>query len=133
MRITDKTGEIEDYLAELEGFMPGSFKEYERDAKTKAACERYFEKIIEAVVDLAYLVIKDKGLKIPDDDKGVFDILAEAELITESLASKLKDAKGMRNIISHEYGTVDDEIVFNSITEDLVMDVHEFLKSLRAD
>ena len=108
MRITDKIEEIQEYLAELEEFMPDTFEGYRHDSKTKAACERYFEKIIEAAVDLAYLVIKNNGFKIPDDDKGAFDILAKEGIITEILAARLKDAKGMRNIISHEYGTVED-------------------------
>lgn len=40
MRISDKIGEIEDYVSELIEIMPGDFKQYE-DIKTKAACERY--------------------------------------------------------------------------------------------
>ena len=81
MRINDKIGEIESYLAELSGIMPKAIKEY-RENKTKAACERYFEKIIEAAVDLAFLIIKDRKLKIPEEDKEAFDILAGEKIIS---------------------------------------------------
>ena len=36
----------------------------------------------------------------------------------------------MRNIIAHEYGKIDDRIVFNSITKELRSDVIEFLTSI---
>lgn len=126
MRVKDKTEEIENYLSELAEIMPKGFPEY-RETKTKAACERYFEKIIEAVTDLAFLIIKDKGFKIPEEDKEAFDILSEEGIISKELAEKFRDAKGMRNIIAHEYGSIDDEIVFHSITEELEKDVKEFI------
>ena len=129
-RVKDKIDEIEDYLAELLEIMPENFQSYIRESKTKAACERYFEKIIEAVVDLAFLIIKDKSLGIPEEDKKAFDSLADNKLIPEILAQKLKDAKGMRNIIAHEYGKVDDELVFESITEELEKDAREFIKKI---
>ncbi len=126
-KIKDKVEEIETYLEELESIIPSDFEAYEQDFKSKAACERYFEKIIEAVVDLAFLVIKDKKLKTAEDDKGAFDILAESKIIQKELAERLKDAKGMRNILAHEYGAVDDSIVFDAITGELEKDVREFI------
>jgi len=131
MRINDKIKEIEGYLSELEEIMPKNFHEYKTDLKTKAACERYFEKIIEAVIDLAFLIIKDEGYKIPEGDKEAFDILAHEKIISQELATKFKEAKGMRNIIAHEYGKTDDELIFHSITQELESDVSELIKSIK--
>ena len=128
----DKINEIETYLGELESLLPLDFEEYKRDFKTKAACERYFEKIIESVIDLAFIFIKERNFKIPEEDKQAFDILKEEKIISEKLAEKLKDAKGMRNVIAHEYGKIDDELVFEAITEQLEKDVREFINSLKA-
>ncbi len=131
MRINDKIREIEDYLSELEEIMPKSFHEYKTDLKTRAACERYFEKIIEAVIDLAFLIIKDKGYKIPEEDKDAFDILAQKKIISKELAIKFKEAKGMRNIIAHQYGKTDDELIFQSITQELESDVNELIEFIK--
>ena len=131
MIINDKIDEIEGYLSEIEEFIPADFDGYKRDFKTKAACERYFEKIVEAVTDLAFLVIKEKGYSTPEEDKQAFDILAKEKVIPQQLAEHFKDAKGMRNILAHKYGTVDDETVFHSITEEIVDDANEFLKAVR--
>ena len=131
MRIDDKIKEIENYLEELSNIIPENFDKYIKNYEKKAACERYFEKIIEAVVDVAFLVIKKSQLKMPGDDSIAFSILSENEIISEDLAEKLKNAKGMRNIITHEYGSVDDELVFNAITEELEKDVAEFLENIK--
>jgi uncharacterized protein YutE (UPF0331/DUF86 family) len=129
-RIKDKAEELENYLSELEEFTPSSFEDYINDAKTKVACERYAEKIIEAIVDLAFLAIKEKKLKMPEDDKQAFSILAGSNIISVELASKLKDAKGMRNILAHEYGEVDNEIIFEAISQELIKDAREFIKEV---
>ena len=133
MRTKDKIEEIEKYVSELSSFTPDDFQKYQHDAKTKAACERYFEKIIEAAVDLAFLLIKENRLKTPEDDKEAFDILTKEKIITTELAERLKDAKGMRNIIAHQYGVVDDEIVFNSITKEIIIDIKEFITNIKEE
>jgi uncharacterized protein YutE (UPF0331/DUF86 family) len=130
-RIKDKIDEIQTYVNELIEFMPKDFQAYACDAKAKAACERYFEKIIEAATDLAFLLIKENNLRMPEEDKEAFDVLSEGKIISDALSARLKDAKGMRNILAHQYGKVDDEIVFHSITEELVRDANEFSSSAK--
>ena len=130
-RITDKIAEIEEYLSELEEFMPNDFEEYLNDIKTKAACERYFEKILEAITDTAFYVIKIKKLRIPGDDSDAFEVLKENKIIDDALSKKLRDAKGMRNILAHQYGKTDDEIVFESIKNQLIPDIEEFIKQIK--
>mgnify|MGYP001611780927 CR=1 FL=1 len=115
-RINDKISEISQFLEELASLIPSSLEEYKSSIEKKAACERYVEKIVEAMTDLAFLVIKDKKLRIPEDDIDSFNILLEDKIIDNDLAAKLKNAKGMLKIISHQYGKFDDEIVFVEIS-----------------
>lgn len=129
-RIKEKIDEIGQFLEELENSLPEDFEEYKTDYKLRAIGERYFEKIIEGVVDLAFYIIKEKNLKQPEEDKQAFEILSKEKIISESLADKLKDAKGMRNILAHEYGRIDNELVFHSLVEELIPDVQEFIKAL---
>lgn len=131
IKIDDKIREIEKYLEELTSIIPRSFREYKEDFAKKAACERYLERIVEAVTDLAFLIIKELSFKTPEEDKQSFDILASEQVITTDLAERLKDAKGMRNILAHQYGIIDDEIVFHSITEELIDDLTEFISNIK--
>src|SRR3989344_2560364 len=131
-RIKDKIKEIEKYLIELDEIKPKNLKDYIKDIKTKAASERYFEKIIEAIVDLAFLVIKENGLENPEEDIQAFNILEKEGIITPIINKKLKDAKGMRNIIAHQYGSLDDELIFIAITQEIDNDISEFIDMVKA-
>ena len=126
-RVEDKINEIRGFLDELKEIPPIDFKEYKSSLEKRAACERYVEKIVEAIVDLAFLTIKLKKMKIPDDDTDAFNILLDNKVISDELAKALKNAKGMRNIIAHEYGKIDDEIVFDSVSNELESDAKKFI------
>jgi len=127
----DKIVEIEEYLDKLGKFVPGSLDEYVSDEKTKAACERYFEKVVEAVVDLAFFIIKEKGLRSPESSRESFEILAENRLISKELALSLGNAKSMRNWLAHQYGKVDDGKVFDAIRNEIVGDVEKLMEAVR--
>jgi uncharacterized protein YutE (UPF0331/DUF86 family) len=126
----DKINELLDFLDELEQIIPENLEEYKDNFEKRAACERYFEKIIEAVVDLAFLIIREEKLKSPDNDKQAFEILKSSGFISEEIAEKMKDAKSMRNIIAHEYGVVDNDLVFEAIKDLIVPDVTKFINEI---
>jgi len=130
-RIKDKIDDINEFLGQLKDIVPECFDEYKSNIEKKAACERYVEKIVEAITDLAFLVIKNKKLKLPEDDTDAFNILSENKIIGGALAASLKNAKGMRNILAHDYGKVDARTIFESITAELGQDAKEFIKSIK--
>ena len=130
-RISDKMDEIQTYLKELESFVPSDFDLYKKDILRKAACERYAEKIIEAGTDLTFFIIKLKKFRKPNDDADAFSILAEAKIIDEPLSRRLLSAKGMKNIIAHQYGRIDDKIIFGAVTEELGKDVGNFIERVQ--
>ncbi|MBI2139232.1 DUF86 domain-containing protein, partial [Candidatus Woesearchaeota archaeon] len=47
------------------------------------------------------------------------------------LSERLKDAKRMRNILAHEYGEVDDEIIFHAVKEEMPRDIKEFISLIK--
>jgi len=130
-RSEEKIKEIEENLQELEEIIPVNFEEYVNDFKTKAACERYFERIVEAITDLSYMIIAENNFKTPEDDKHSFEVLFNEKLISETLKKRLQEAKGMRNILAHEYGKVHDELVFESISSEIIKDAKEFINLLK--
>ncbi|MBI2176048.1 DUF86 domain-containing protein [Candidatus Woesearchaeota archaeon] len=130
-RTAEKIKDLNRFLEELGRIVPKSAGEYRSNIEKKAACERYAEKIIEALTDLAFLKIKDTRLRMPESDTDAFDILSENKIITDELCAKLKKAKGMMNIIAHEYGSIDDEIVLKAITKGLPKDAREFIRAIK--
>ena len=130
-RLDDEMINLEDYLKELTSIIPSHYSEYQENFEKRAACERYFEKIVESVVSISYLICRKESLEIDDKLKS-FTILQENKIISKDLLVKLKDAKGMRNIIAHKYGEIDNLIVFETITKELIVDINEFLTEIKS-
>lgn len=128
-RIDDKVLELKGYLEEFSSIEIPEFEEYKKNFAIKATGERYFEKIIEAIISITTLIIQDFHLTSPETEEHALLILAKGNFITTELASKLMEAKDMRNIIVHNYKIVEDEIVFNSI-EEIVSDANEFIAQI---
>ena len=53
------------------------------------------------------------------------------EIIDKELAIKLKEAKGMRNILAHEYGEVDNSVVYSAVKDELHVDIEKFIISIK--
>ena len=128
-RFKDKIKQIRTYLKEVQAIAPNNLEEYKGSLTSIAACERYFEKIVEASVDLARLIIKKKGFDLKDENN-VFGLLHEKSIISKELCVRLRDAKAMRNVISHRYGDIDNETVFKSIKEELISDTNSLINSI---
>ena len=126
-KIKDKINDVQLYLDELSKIAPNEFDDYKSNNVLKAACERDFEKIIEAITDIAFMIIVKRKLRMPKDDLEAFKILLEHKIIDEELCKKLKQAKGMRNILANQYGTIKDEIVFEAIKKEVDNDVKKFI------
>lgn len=129
--VDEKKKEVEQYLCELEQVMTDDFKEYSEDLEKRLACERALEKIIESIADLAKLVINEKGISVPLERKKTFFLLAEEGLISAKLAERLSNAYGMRSFLIHQYGVINDEIIFDAIQNKIFKDVRDFLGELR--
>ncbi len=130
--INEKLNDITKYLDEIIKYIPETYEEYCNNGMKKAACERIFEKIIEAILETAFLILRYKELDAPREEAEVFKVLSDNNIIDLGLAEKLKEAKSMRNIIVHEYGEVDDLKVYTSITEELEDDVNNFIKCVES-
>ena len=126
-RIEKKIEEIETYLEDLYSFVPENIEEYKGDVVKRMACERCCEKIAEALVDLAIFLIRFKEIGYNDEDEKAFGVLLKNNIIDEKLCGKLRNLKVMRYYIAHRYGEINDEIVFNSVKNDLEKDVEDFL------
>jgi len=129
-RIFDKIDQLQKFNEELLDLFPSSFNEYSSSKLIKAASERYVEKIVESLIDISFLIARERRLRISEQENDIFKLLVDEKIISESLMDKLKDAKGMRNILAHQYGSVDDEIIFESISEELIDDVNQFIESI---
>lgn len=91
--------------------------------------ERYLQLSIQAIVDIAHLVIIDIGQKRPEDNYEAISILYENKIITDELAQNLTAMVGLRNILVHEYGRIDRKKIYKILTTQLD-DLEEFQRQI---
>ena len=114
-RILSKVAELDSYLRELDSIRPATRGEFEATEKRRA-CERLLQISIETVVSICQLFVVGLRLGLPSEENDVFEKLARAEVVSHALSKTLHEMKGFRNILVHEYGDVDDDLVVLFLT-----------------
>jgi uncharacterized protein YutE (UPF0331/DUF86 family) len=117
-RVLAKLDELDGYLDELRTIAPSGLEEYSMIEK-KRSCERLVQVAVEATIDTCALLVTGLRLGLPGEENDLFDKLARRGVISGALAETLKRMKGLRNILVHEYGRIDDELVFETVRDRL--------------
>ncbi len=128
-RVLAKLDELTSYLDELRRIAPSNFEEYIGSIEKRRACERLLQISAEAVIDICALLVSGLRLGLPAEEDDVFEKLAQAGLLSAEMAQTLRRIRGFRNILVHEYGRVDDQIVFEMVTTKL-SDFEAFQKEI---
>jgi len=118
-RMLSKIDEMNSYLEELENIKPLSFEEYKNSIEKKRACERLLQISIETALDICNIIISDLKLGLPSTEEEIFQKLERKKIISPKMAKVLNNMKGFRNILVHKYGIVNDELVFENLSEKL--------------
>ena len=69
------------------------------------------QRAAQACIDIANLIIAEKGLKLPTTYKEGFLILSQNQIIDKSLAKKMEKMVGFRNIAVHDYQPINIDII----------------------
>lgn len=104
--------------AALDGLRPiGSLSidEYRARFYERKAAERLLQEAIEAALDINAHLIAELGGEVPEEYYGGFLKVAELGLLSPELARSLAPSAGLRNRLVHEYETLDDAKVLESI------------------
>ncbi len=105
-------------LSEIRKETP-SLERYRNAWKDKDSAERNLHKIIEAIIDIGKMLIADRKLREPGNNREVFLILEEKGLFPSEFISLIDKMIGMRNIIVHCYDRIDDAIVYGVLKKNL--------------
>ncbi len=117
-RVLGRLDELDGYLGELRSIVPARFEEYRR-VERKRACERLVHVAVEAVLDVCGLLVTGLRLGLPGEEDDLFEKLRRDRVISDPMAETLRRMKGLRNLLVHEYGRVNDGIVFEVVSQRL--------------
>ncbi|MEM3587634.1 MAG: DUF86 domain-containing protein [Candidatus Jordarchaeaceae archaeon] len=98
---------------------------YLRDKKTRFAVFKAFQEVVETCMDLAAMMVKDRGIP-PKDDYTNLETLREEKIISETMKNTLSEANGLRNWIIHRYNKLNDAEAYNEIQK-LIEPVENFI------
>ena len=119
-RYVEKVKHVEKRLSDFEVWKSDFFEE-----KTKLACYKAMQEIIEGCLDIVSMMLKDER-ELPKDDYTNINMMERRGIIDSTLADALRELNGLRNRIVHEYNGLDDEIALTSM-EELIPKIKEFL------
>ncbi|MBS3138441.1 DUF86 domain-containing protein [Candidatus Woesearchaeota archaeon] len=118
-KIIQKLSEMDKYLDEVEAMLPSTVDDYVENLQVRRACEKTIELAIETVINVLSAAIALSNFGIPSSEDSIIQIAEKNKILNASLASRIREMKGFRNIIVHKYGEIDDERVYKYLSNEL--------------
>lgn len=109
--ILRKLASLSDYLKQIAEFSSIKLDDYRSDWKVQRIVERTLQMMIETCADVAGHVIADNGLRTPETYADTFRVLGENGILSSEQTTVMEKMAKFRNIVVHQYETVDAEIV----------------------
>lgn len=94
-------------------------KAYNSDDLLQAATERALHIATQCVLDIGNHIIAEMSLPLPSDNDEFIDTLCKAEIISQDLTNRLAGIGGFRNVLVHDYLTLDQGRIFHEHLEHL--------------
>jgi uncharacterized protein YutE (UPF0331/DUF86 family) len=98
----------------LEELKPTDLEIFKISLKDRRALEHQLQIMIECIVDIAFLLVKFLHLGPARNETSIFDLLKEYL----SNIEKLSEMRKLRNILVHQYGVVNDELLYQFVNEE---------------
>lgn len=120
---------LRDYVKQLESYKNLDYIEFCEDPDKHYAVERVLELAIQVVLDIGSHILSAGFNESFSEYKEVMRKLGEKKVIDKTLSANLVKAAGFRNILIHDYLTIDLEEVYKSLKDD-VKDFEKFIKQV---
>jgi len=117
--IESKLRFLREYLSDLEEYKNISLDSYQTNKKDQRFIERTLHLACESCLDIAAHLISRLGLREPKDNKDLFIVLYENNIISEAVHTAMVKMAGFRNIVVHDYARIEPEIVIGILKKNM--------------
>jgi len=124
-----KLAQIDTYLKQIGDFSKISLNQYKINWKTQRIVERTLHILIEACVDIANHIISDQEMRLPTGYADTFKVLMENKVVGKNLSRTLEKMARFRNVVVHQYETIDPTIVVSILHRNL-RDFEKYKKAI---
>lgn len=127
--ILAKISKLNQYLRYLYELRKSSLEEFKEDFRVSGSAERYLQVSIECIIDIGNEIISSLQLKRPERYRDIPYILSEAGIIPKNFADTIASMIGFRNLLVHDYATINLEMVYELLQTKL-QDFEAFIKHI---
>ena len=110
---------LKEYLSDLSEYQNISLPDYRKRKKDQRFVERTLHLACECCIDMAAHVVSRLALREPRDNKDLFHILFEADVLSDDVSNAMVQMSKFRNIVVHDYTRIDPEIVIGILRNNL--------------
>ncbi|MEK6938329.1 MAG: DUF86 domain-containing protein [Nanoarchaeota archaeon] len=97
---------------------------------TRRGIEKTIQLIADTIIDIAYMIISEKGYSRPADGRDAITVLEKEKVLNPKLAAKIRDLVSFRNLLVHRYGIVDEKQEYENISENH-QDILNFVREIK--
>lgn len=118
-KIVTKLERLDEYVSYLRDIQKVNKVQFVSDYHFFGLAERYFHLAIEVLLDVGKILIVTEKLERPDENQEIFVALNKRGILSDNLTEQLVGIANFRNILVHEYGKIDREIVYSKLQKNL--------------
>lgn len=111
--------QLQVYLAQLRELQQHSRADLDNDWRIRATVDRTLQLAIEVVISVCDQLIASLSLPLPDAGRDAVLAVARAGVISDDLGARLARAVGFRNILVHQYLSIDYDRVYDVLQHEL--------------
>ncbi len=107
-----KISMIHDAVARISAVLPATLSQFRSDRTAREVVTLNLFVAIQECVAIASHLLADAGWGAPKTYGESFTALAEHSVVDVQLATRLRAAAGLRNLLAHQYGAIDFERLY---------------------
>ncbi|MBL7073588.1 MAG: DUF86 domain-containing protein [Candidatus Omnitrophica bacterium] len=115
--IMSRLEQIDKHLKKISVYKSLSYEKFEEDSIAQDIVEYNLFQIINHILDMIEHIVVDEDYGFPQSSYEAALILFEKKIIDDEDLSLLKKMIGFRNVIGHDYISIDKQIVHSILTE----------------
>jgi uncharacterized protein YutE (UPF0331/DUF86 family) len=123
---------VRDAVARVRAVLPASREAFEADRTAREVVVLNLFVAIQACLDPAAHWLADEGWDVPQRYGEIFMALADHGVVPRPLALRLVAAAGLRNLVAHQYGTLEWARLYVTASSSAIDDLEAFCGALAA-
>ncbi len=114
--ILKRAEQIEKHLARIAPFTSLSYDAFSKDDVAQDVVEYNLFQIVNHLIDIFQHVVVDEEYGFPETAYEGAQILLMKEILSQQEAEVFKQMVGFRNVVGHDYISIDKEVVYQILT-----------------